>query len=108
MSSDAAKAAYPDSIKQLHDGEFNESQWMQDAFDRGQVYALRTAATEIGEFYPVQVWPDPTPEQVAKLHDFARSIGMSDGSRFHVRGIRHSLGLVRARADAVGSQTEEP
>lgn len=46
--------------------------------------------------YPLDLWPEVTPEQMAALHDFARTLGMQDGSRFHVGGIRHALKLLGA------------
>lgn len=66
--------------------------------------ALRDAATGVGGFYPADLWPDPSAEQNEALHVFAKSIGLPDGSRFHVAGIRHALKLIRGVADDIETE----
>ena len=60
--------------------------------------ALEAAANQVDSHYPTDLWPPVTDEQLRALHKFARSIGLPDGSRFHVAGIRHAARLVRAEA----------
>ena len=61
---------------------------------------VREIVAEIDGFYPRDVWPDATDEQIASLHEWARTAhGLPDGSRFHVGGIRHALRLVQQLAE---------
>ena len=63
-----------------------------------QAEALEEAVAEVGSHYPIDMWAEPTDEQLLALHAFAKTIGIPDGSRFHVHGIRHALRNVQARA----------
>jgi len=63
-----------------------------------QAEALEAAESEISGYYPEDLWRPPTDEQLRALHVFAESIGLGDGSPFHVHGIRHALRLVQERA----------
>ena len=72
-----------------------------ESLDRVRAEALRAYATELDGIYPVELWPEVTDDQLAQLHEFARSIGLPDGSRFHVGGIRHARNLMRAEADRI-------
>lgn len=56
--------------------------------------------------YPKDLWPDVKPEEMVALHDFARTLGMQDGSRFHVGGIRHALALLGATSADAGGPSE--
>lgn len=103
---------YDDLIDDLHESaaqSYDElSQATIDVLNRavdaintlrhGGAGVLRETADRIDEFYPLDMWPDVRGEHTAALHDFARSLGMADGSPFHVAGIRHALKQVRQRA----------
>jgi len=63
---------------------------------------LADTLAEISGYYPLDVWPAITPEQMKALHEFAETqFGMADGSRYHVGGIRHAIALVRGAASQV-------
>ena len=71
------------------------------------VEAVREIVAEIDGFYSRDVWPDATDEQVASLHEWARTAqGLPDGSRFHVGGIRHALRLVQRLAEDLQAEEE--
>ena len=70
------------------------------AMTKEAVEVIREIVAEVDAFYPREVWPDATDEQIASLHEWARAAhGLGDGSRFHVGGIRHALRLVQQLAD---------
>lgn len=63
---------------------------------------VRAIVAEVDAFYPRDLWPCVTDQQLASLHEWARAAhGLPDGSRFHVAGIRHALRLVQQIADDV-------
>jgi len=67
--------------------------------------AVRSIVAEVDAFYPRDVWPEATDDQLASLHEWARAVhGLSDGSRFHVGGIRHALKLVQQLADDIARE----
>lgn len=66
---------------------------------------LREIAREIDSYYPVDVWPEVTPDELRALHEWAKTIGRADGSAFHVAGIRHGMSLVRVLADRMDEAT---
>ena len=70
----------------------------QEARDEREALVLDAAAAELEARYPRDIWPEPTDAQLIALHKFARSIGLPDGSRFHVGGIRHAAAMLRADA----------
>ncbi|MDF2899686.1 MAG: hypothetical protein K0Q46_6472 [Rhodococcus erythropolis] len=100
-TTDLARAAYCSYLegtsrtREESAAEFDR--WLADH----DAQVLRDAATEIGEHYPPDVWPRPTDEQMRQIHEFARSIGLPDGSRFHVHGIRHAITLLRETASRI-------
>lgn len=79
--------------------------WLE-RHDRGvAAHALRDVATEISSHYPIDFWPKVTDEEMKALHEFAETLGMADGSRFHVGGIRHAVGLVRSEAARIEEES---
>lgn len=71
----------------------------------GEAYRLAAEWLEymlqqLDGYYPADLWPKPSEEQMKALHEFAPTVGMTDGSSFHVNGIRHALGLVRTSVNA--------
>lgn len=74
----------------------------------GEMFRLAAEYVEdmlksIAAHYPLDLWPAVTPEQMAAFHDFARTLGMQDASRFHVGGIRHALALLGATSQGHSS-----
>ncbi|MCZ4069233.1 hypothetical protein O1W71_16305 [Microbacterium sp. H37-C3] len=63
--------------------------------------ALLDVAREIESNYPADLFPPASSEQLEALHEFAAEIGLPDGSRFHVGGIRHAMALLRSEGDYV-------
>lgn len=64
------------------------------------VEVVSMLVAEVDSFYPRDLWPDATDEQIVSLHEWARAAhGLPDGSRFHVGGIRHALRLVQQLAE---------
>lgn len=62
--------------------------------------AVRALVAEVDAFYPRDVWPEASDDQMASLHAWARAAhGLPDGSRFHVAGIRHALHLIQLLAE---------
>lgn len=105
----AAEAAYPIDYATAEDGsEWDVNLASRAAFITGAEWALEQAALEaeaVGDYYPVDLWPAITSAQQQALHEFAKTLGMADGSRFHVAGMRHALTLAAAAIRSLSTTT---
>lgn len=105
---DGGRAEYYDPIdgareqRRIAGKIFDE--WLTDHDAQVAARAIRDAATGVAGFYPEDLWPEPSAEQIAAVHELARSLGLADGSRFHVHGIRHALRLMRQAADDIEAE----
>lgn len=81
----------------------------RNAFIAGAEWMREEAAREveaIHDFYPLDLWPKVDRDHLAALHEFARSLGLLDGSRFHVDGLRHGVALAGSAIRKIGENDD--